>query len=120
MRRSFVICLGILALLSGCGRQHKAESTVKDFVKANSTADVEVLHLGKLDSTVNVTDSLMGVMRQKAESSRNWKNGIVYAPYQRSKKQPLYYVPARYVVGSDTITGAFYLSSDLQKVAGFI
>ncbi len=120
MQRSFVICLGFLVLLSGCGRQHRAESTVKDFVEANATVDVEVLHFGRLDSTVNVTDSLMGVMRQRVEKSRNWKNGIVYAPYQRSAKRPLYYVPTKYVEGSDTITGAFYLSSDLEKVAGFI
>lgn len=120
MRRSVVICLGILALLSGCGRQHKAESTVNDFVEANSAVEVKVLHFGRLDSTVNVTDSLMGVMRQRAESSRNWKNGIVFAPYKQDPKRPLYYVPASYVEGGDTITGAFYLSSDLKKVAGFI
>lgn len=120
MRRSFVICLGILALLSGCGRQHKAETTVEDFVEANAVGDVKILHIGRLDSTVNVTDSLMQVMRDRVEKSPNWKNGISYAPYQRSAKKPLYYVPVKYVEKNDTLTGAFYLSGDLKTVAGFI
>lgn len=120
MRCGLIISFALLMLLSGCGRQHQAETAVKDFIDDNAVAKINIIHIGKLDSTVNVTDSLMGVMRKRVEASPNWKNGIEYAPYKFGQKQPLYYVRVRYSENSDTLSGAFYLSPDLKKVAGFI
>lgn len=120
MNRIVIASLSALMLLASCGRQHKAEATVKDFISINANADYDIQHIGSLDSTTYVTDSMMNVMHKAAEANGNWKKGIKYASYKQNNRRPLYFLRVNYIINKDTLSGTFYMPSELDKVAGFI
>lgn len=63
-----IICSITLVAIS-CGKQHKAESAVKDFLDQNMTAANYSISFNKIDSTRNLTDSMIIVMKNSAKKT---------------------------------------------------
>ena len=72
-----IICSITLVAVS-CGKQHKAESAVKDFLDQNMTAADYSISFNKIDSTKNLTDSMIIVMKNSAKKNRLFKKNIEY------------------------------------------
>lgn len=63
-----IICSITLVAVS-CGKQHKAESAVKDFLDQNMTTANYSISFNKIDSTRNLTDSMIIVMKNSAKKT---------------------------------------------------
>lgn len=117
MRKLYII-IGVVCpfLLSSCGKQYSAESTVKDFIKENALAPekMEVLKFGKLNSTSIIKDSML----QNMQSQKNplYKESTTFAPRQGAT---LFFVRMEYVYENDTLQQTFYLDESLEKVVAF-
>lgn len=107
--------IGVL-LLASCGKQYDAEQTVKDFVEANMEhADqIKGQDFGDLGTTRLISDSLIGIMRQRGAT--NYRQGINYGKVPTGD---LYYLRMRYVDGNDTLNNTFYLNQELTEVVAF-
>lgn len=73
-----IIICSITLVAVGCGKQHKAESAVKDFLDQNMTAADYSISFNKIDSTKNLTDSMIIVMKNSAKKNRLFKKNIEY------------------------------------------
>ena len=111
---TFAYMAAILAL-SGCGKQHKAESVVTDFLDNNLHANDYTVKFKDIDSTRHVSDSMVTVMRDNADNNKMYKRGIKYAP---TGKQYIYLNTEIYV-GDDTARHTFYLDQALTQVVAF-
>lgn len=65
--RTIIVCVIVMAALSGCGKQHKAEEVVKDFLDVNLKENNYSISFTKIDSTRLVTDSAVNAMRENAK-----------------------------------------------------
>ncbi len=109
--------LAVVSLLSGCGKQHKAESIVSDFLDENLKSSDYSASFTKIDSTRLVSDSIVGVMRRSAEKNTSFKSGI---KYDAEASQRMYiFTKAIIRLGDDTIRQTFYLTPDLKHVVSF-
>ena len=112
---NIAICLGGL-LVAGCGKQHTAEQTVKNFVKENIKEGVETETLGFADlgTTRHINDSLVAKMRKNG--AELFKSGIKYGNVPEGD---VYYLRMRYLYKGDTLQNTFYMDSELKEVVAF-
>lgn len=107
----------VALVLFGCGKQHKAESVVKEFMAQYMTVDDYSIDFLKIDSTTHVTDSLINRMKFTAAQNKLFKKGIKYG---RNPKSGRYvYLPVRIYIGKDTISQTFYLDTNTSNVIAF-
>lgn len=111
----FIIFIFAVLMFCGCGRQYKAEAVVKDFLDNNLQADAYTVSFQEIDSTKNVTDSVVDVMRFEAGKNKMFRKGIAYAPINRQ----YIYVQAKVCVGNDTINHTFYINPELTRIVSF-
>lgn len=116
MKRIYII-IGIAVLLfASCGRQQEAKSIVKDFMKAHidDYSKVDYLEFYDIDSTRNISDSLIQVMhgRTPAHFSRN-------ISYQQRGGKTLWHIRTRYLMDKDTCSATFYIDKELTGVVAF-
>lgn len=115
--KAAIICLAATLTLSGCGKQHKAEKTVKEFLDKNLTASDYSVSFTKIDSTRLVTDSIVNAMRKNAARNTSFKKGMTF---DQGASQDVYiFTKAIIRIGNDTIRHTFYLTPDLTRVVSF-
>lgn len=114
--KAFLICTISLATV-GCGYKYKVESSVKDFLDKNVSITEYNISFEDIDSTRNLTDSMITVMKEKAKDNNFFKKNIVYGTNNYSNVY--IYTKAKIYVGSDTIPYTFYLNKTLMNVIAF-
>lgn len=112
-----VFALAVMSIIiSGCSKQYKAESAVKDFLATNlQTSEYHTVSFSDIDSTQYVNDSLVNIMRKQAEKNKMFKKDIKYA----DKQVKYIYTRATICIGNDTTSHTFYLTPDLNQVVSF-
>lgn len=115
--RTLTCCFTAVILMCACGKQHKAEETVKAFLDNNLKTTEYSVNFTKIDSTRLVSDSLIHVMRTNAAKNKSFKSGIVYTA---NPPQRIYmFTKAKIYIGKDTLQHTFYLNPELTKVVSF-
>lgn len=115
--RTLTCCFTAVILMCACGKQHKAEETVKAFLDNNLKTTEYSVNFTKIDSTRLVSDSLIHVMRTNAAKNKSFKSGIVYTA---NPPQRIYmFTKAKIYIGKDTLQHTFYLNPKLTKVVSF-
>lgn len=112
---TIILACAATATLSGCGQQHKAESTVKSFIAENIMTDDYTLMFTKLDSTRHVSDKAILSMRANADKGGMFKKGIKYG---KTGKQ-YQYLRTKICLDNDTLDKTFYLVPGLTEVVAF-
>ncbi|MBO7109635.1 MAG: hypothetical protein J6V97_06030 [Prevotella sp.] len=118
MRRSRVhIILGVLALLlASCGQRYEAKQLVKAFVKEHATEEIDISSFSDLDSTKVISDSLLQVMRQRAEKDTLFKDVKLGSV---PPSTTLLYIRMRYGADSLNQSRTFYFDRDLTGIVAF-
>ena len=115
--KMLMCCLTTAILTCACGKQHKAEETIKAFLDNNLRTTEYSVNFTKIDSTRLVSDSLIHVMRTDAAKNKSFKSGIVYTA---NPPQRIYmFTKAKIYIGKDTLQHTFYLNPELTKVVSF-
>ncbi len=117
MRTTYAyIIIGIMLFLTSCGKQYDAEQTVKDFVEANmnNAENISSRDFSDLGTTRHISDSLIGVMRQRGAA--HYRQGISYGEIPAGD---LYYLRMKYVHEGDSLQNTFYLDETLTTVVAF-
>lgn len=110
----FVICQVAFVALS-CGEQHKAENAVKDFLDQNMTVSGYSISFNKIDSTRNLTDSMITVMKNDAKRNKLFKQNIEYG----TGNKPYIFTKTKICNDKDTVSYTFYLDKMLKNVIAF-
>lgn len=113
--KTTIACLAVATLVCGCGKQHEAESVVKDFLETNLQASDYTVSFSGIDSTRHVTDSVVNKMRADAANSKMFKRGIKYA----GTDQQYIYTKVKICIGGDTTSHTFYLDPKVSQVVAF-
>ena len=117
-RQPLYIIIGVatVLLLASCGKQYKAEQTVKAFVESNMETPDQISDkdFADIGTTRHISDSLIKVMRQRG--AQLFKQGI---NYPAMPKGDLYYLRMKYIHEGDTLQNTFYLDETLQEVVAF-
>lgn len=116
--RDIVLCCALGAMLSGCGKQHKAEQVVGDFISANIVSDDYVIDYTPLDSTDRIPTERIAAMKKAAESDPLFKRGLSFGPVPVNCNKYMY-TKAKFICGNDTMTRTFYLDAALTHVIAF-
>ncbi len=104
------------ALLCSCGKQHKAESAINEFLDKNLVESDYSASVSGVDSTSYVTDSMINVMRTDASRNRHFKLGISYG-YPSSNVYV--YAKTVIIIGKDTLKQTYYLDRNMNDVIAF-
>lgn len=113
------MCTLMLSFAS-CGRQHNAESVVKDFMETNmkNYADVNSLDFNDIDSTRYLNDSIITAMRANTKATATqYKSAVSYGKSAVGKT--LITARVDYKVGEKPYTDTYYLTPDLTEVVAF-
>ena len=119
MRRSRVhIIIGVLVLLllASCGQRYEAKQLVKAFVKEHATEEIDISSFSDLDSTKVISDSLLQVMRQRAEKDTLFKDVKLGSV---PPSTTLLYIRMRYGADSLNQSRTFYFDKDLTSIIAF-
>ena len=119
MRRSRVhIIRGVLVLLllASCGQRYEAKQLVKAFVKEHATEEIDISSFSDLDSTKVISDSLLQVMRQRAERDTLFKDVKLGSV---PPSTTLLYIRMRYGADSLNQSRTFYFDRDLTGIVAF-
>ena len=117
--RAYII-IGVLAvlLLASCGQRYEAKGIVKDFVKEHATEEIDITSFSDLDSTKVISDSLLQVMRQRAQKDTLFKDvQLGSIPLSTT----LLYIRMRFQLPGDTLeqSRTFYFDRDLTSIIAF-
>lgn len=113
--KNVVLC-AVIVLLASCGKQHKAEGVVKDFLNKSLVAQDYTVSLSKIDSTKRVSKAAIAFMRMEARKNKSFKQPIKYGDDNYAS-----YVFTRATIaqGRDTLVHTFYLDSEVVQVVAF-
>ena len=118
-RLSLYIIIGVstLLLLASCGQRYEAKQLAKDFVDtyAVNPEKIDITDFSKLDSTKVISDSLVQVLRKKADPL--FKNGIKYTAEKQGDK--LLYIRMRFNYEGEEMAKTFYFDPDLEGIVMF-
>lgn len=120
MKRGYVIAMLMAAVFCvGCGAQHDAKRLVSGFLDANlKSADISGVSYGRLDSTFYITDSIVTVLRQQADTMKAFKRGIKYDAAKKPDGK-LLYMKVSFKQDNEKQAYTFYLDHSLQQVVAF-
>ena len=115
--RAYII-IGVLSLLllASCGQRYEAKQLVKAFVKEHATEEIDISSFSDLDSTKNISDSIILVLRDKAKNDQLFKPDIQFTT---ERKDPtLLYIRLRFYLPDDTLeqSRTFYFDRDLTGI----
>jgi len=105
-----IYIIGVLLLLTACGRQQQAKSSVKAFMDEQLKRDVSYLDFSSVDSTRALSDSLVQVLRSRAGQGVH---------YQDASGKTLLHIRAQYLLDDDTLSATFYLDPATMGVVAF-
>lgn len=111
-----IICSAVF-LVTSCGKQHKAESVVKDFLDKNMTTSDYSISFNEIDSTRHLTDSMINVMKSNARKYNLFKKEIAYDISTNDK--PYMFMRTKICSGKDTVAYTFYIDKTLQNIIAF-
>lgn len=115
--RNTVICCALEVMLFGCGRQHKAEQVVGDFISANIVSDDYSIDYTPLDSTDRIPSERIAAMKKATKSDPLFKRGLSFGSVPANNKYM--YTKAKFISGNDTVARTFYLDAALTQVIAF-
>ncbi|MCI6160970.1 MAG: hypothetical protein PUH24_05695 [Prevotellaceae bacterium] len=115
MKKLILSAISIILLVS-CGKQHKATSTVKDFLDKNLVNTDYSTDLMKLDSTHLLTELSIKKMRATAQNDKKFKGNI---PYGKNTSDVYIYTRMKLVQDNDTTIRTFYLDHNMTQVVAF-
>lgn len=109
----------LVLLTASCGRQHKAEAVVSDFIEANlaDPNSLSGLDFRDIDSTRLISDSLIGAMRLTATANTCFRQPIDYGGERASRL--LIFTRATYRLGDRRCQDTYYIDSALTRVVAF-
>lgn len=109
----------MLLLAVSCGRQHDAESLVKDFMQENmhNYSAISAVNFKKMDSTRYLKDSIITKIRKTAETAALYKKGIKYNDNTPGKK--LIVLRVEYKVDDNEHSDTYYLNDELTHIVAF-
>lgn len=113
--KTVVLCASI-ALLASCGKQHKAEGVVKDFLSKSLVAQDYTVSLSKIDSTKRVSKDAITLMRTAAGKNKSFKQPIEYGDLGQNG---YIFTRATIAQGRDTMVQTFYLNPEITQVVAF-
>lgn len=118
--RKYVFCSVAALLFAACGRQHAAESLVKDFMNENlQDVSFSDMDFGKIDSTKRINDSIISKMRSAASQSGRYKRDIAYPAVSVGNGNTLIMLRVVYKLDNDTCSDTYYLDKELTRVIAF-
>ena len=104
-----IIGMSLLLLSASCGRQWQAKSAVKEFMDSELHRDAHYINFSDIDSTRNISDSLIAAMQQRIPCSN----------YQERRSKTLLHIRATYALEDDTLSSTFYLNKEIDGVVAF-
>lgn len=114
--KKVVLCAASV-LLVGCGKQHKAEGVIKDFLNENLVTQDYTVSFSNIDSTKHVSDSAMTAMRTAANTNKHYKKGVKFGA--KGNQEGCIFTRATIAQGRDTIVQTFYLDTEITQVIAF-
>ena len=119
MKQSFVILIFLsAAIFTGCGQKHYAKQLISDFLDKNlNDPDIRSVSYSELDSTIYITDSIIQVMHQQADTMKAFRPKIRYTKGKPTEK--LLFMTVRFKQNDEKHTYTFYFDHGLQKVLAF-
>lgn len=105
--KSLIYVIGVMLLLTACGRQQRAKSVVKDFMQTYRQGDVDYLEFSDVDSTKMLSDSLINALQQQAGKK---------VSFQKRNSTTLLLIRAKYLLDDDTCSTTFYLDPSTMGV----
>lgn len=116
LKGSVMLCAFCVAL-AGCGKQHKAERVVNDFIDANiSLSDYEV-KCSAVDSTDRVPQERIMTMRKSVPADPLFKRGVSFRSVPLSGKYM--FMRAKIISDKDTLVRTFYMDTAFEGVIAF-
>jgi len=118
MRRiSIIIGVMLPLLFASCGQQKEAEQLIEEFIDLNALtpAKIENRTFQKMDSTKNISDSLVIAMQER--SHELFKESIEY-PIKTSGRM-LYFIRMNYTYEGDTLSQTFYIDESFKDIVAF-
>jgi len=116
LKGSVMLCAFCVAL-AGCGKQHKAERVVNDFIDANAASDDYTVKYTPLDSTDRIPAERIAGMKKAAISDPLFKQGLSFGSVPADGKY--IYTTAKFINGKDTVARTFYLDAAITQVIAF-
>ena len=118
MKKPFILLLLLGLTFVGC-EQWKAERLVGNFLDDNLKKEYDFSRkYNDIDSTFNVTDSMVDVLRQQANKYVEFNTPISYEPGKATR--PLIIERVRMKQDDSTQTNmTFYLDKELTRVVAF-
>lgn len=113
-----IILGGLLCLmLFSCGKQHKAEGVVNDFIDANITLADYHVEFSPIDSTNRISAERIAEMKRFASNDKLFKRNAASGFSHADSKYV--YTRAMIINGQDTVVRTFYLDAAITKVIAF-
>lgn len=116
MKLKGLLLIIIVLLFAACGRQHDAESIVKDFMNENlsDASTLSGVEFAKIDSTRRLNDSIIYRMREIVDYSDKYKRNIKYSDYKAGEN--LIILRVAYKLEGDNYSDTYYLDNDFTHV----
>lgn len=108
----------MMLLLASCGKQHQAESLVKDFMEEHLTdpSSLSKVTFRDIDSTsAFCNDSIIQLIRAHAAESGRYRSDIVYAKPDGATGK-LIFIRVNYRLKDQEMSDTYYLNPSLTGV----
>ena len=105
-----------MLLFASCGKQHQAETVVKEFMQENlkEPSALKSMAFKSLDSTKVIGDSLIAVLRKGAQESSRYKSSMEFA--ERGTETKLMITRVTYKLNDEEFQDTYYLDGSLSSV----
>ena len=108
-----------MLLFASCGQQHQAKEVIREFVNQHAAdpSSRSSISIVKFDSTKVLNDSIINLMRTKADTIQRYKKAIKYADGDAGQK--LYVARITYSINDVEYSDTYYLDDKLTRVVAF-
>ena len=120
MKQSFVILMFLsAAIFTGCGQKHYAKQLISDFLDKNlNDPNIGSMSYGELDSTIYITDSIIQIMHQQADTMKAFRPKIQYNAKGKLAEK-LLFMTVKFKQDNEKHTYTFYFDYGLQEILAF-
>ena len=119
MKQSLIALMFLsAAILTGCGQERNAKKVISNFLNENlNDPDFSDISYGKLDSTIFITDSIVQIMHQQADTMHAFKPK---APYMKGRvSEKLLFMTVKFKQKGERHAYTFYFDRGVQEVLAF-
>lgn len=111
-----IIITALVLLTASCSQQHKAESLVKEYMKAHlkDAESLTIVEFSDIDSTKSISDSLLSRIQERARACKHYQANLPFAPSPASKK--LIFSRVAYKLNGEEHTDTYYMDENLEGV----